>query len=144
MNTRSLCCTASRSSSSADKLHHKKLYDYDYILICDLASHTIHTKPVKYAHKITWWSRNNPLQGSSSLCSTTTGTYSPFGASSQISNQTSTSTFAWMWAVQGDGKAPNLLDLTGREIGIEGGSILLGGWRILPSNLASLCRGCCW
>ncbi|CAG5092310.1 Protein of unknown function [Cotesia congregata] len=43
---------------------------------------------------IPWCRRNNPRQGRSSLWSTTEGTYSPLGASSQISNQTRTSYFA--------------------------------------------------
>ncbi|CAD6243283.1 GSCOCG00013020001-RA-CDS [Cotesia congregata] len=41
-----------------------------------------------------WACSNNPRQGRSSLWSTTEGTYSPLGASSQISNQTRTSYFA--------------------------------------------------
>lgn len=77
------------------------------------------------------------------------GTYSPLGASSQISNQTSNSNFLATWEddIEFDGdntvemfvRAAHigyLLDLTGAEIGI-GGSCCnrLGGWRDGVDNL---------
>lgn len=60
----------------------------------------------------------------------TAGTYSPFGANSQISNQTSRSCLECRWhgGAAAGGGAPRG-DLTGWEIGIDGGSILLGGVR---------------
>lgn len=90
------------------------------------------TMVIRIRRWIPWWRRNRPRQGKSSLWSTTEGTYSPFGANSQISNHTSTSYLAWIWEVDGDGSTlPNLGDRTGWLIGIDGGNIRLGGWRTL-------------
>lgn len=62
--------------------------------------------------------------------------------SSQISNQTSTSYFEWIWLVHGAGVIPYLVERTGRLMGMEGGCIRLGGTltlskyetKILPYN----------
>lgn len=55
------------------------------------------------------------------------GFYKTYEPSSQISNQTRTSYLAWTCEVQGEGRTPNLGDLTGKLIGIEGGNIRFGG-----------------
>lgn len=93
---------------------------------------------------IPWCSKNRPRHGKSSLWSTTDGTYSPFGANSQISNHTRTSYFACTWEVLGDGKTePNFGDRTGWLIGIEGGNIRFGGCLMLlpPFPLVLLLHG---
>ncbi|KYQ49317.1 hypothetical protein ALC60_11598 [Trachymyrmex zeteki] len=75
---------------------------------------------------------NSPRHGRSSLWSTTEGTYSPFGANSQISNHTNTSYLACTCEVLGDGRTlPNFGERTGWLIGMDGGSILFGGCRTL-------------
>lgn len=71
----------------------------------------------------------------------TDGTYSPFGANSQISNQTNTSCLANTVDDGGHGNGPNFGLRTGWLIGMLGGSIRLGGGRVWNSCLASLCNG---
>lgn len=95
---------------------------------------------------IPWWSINKPLQGRSSLCSTTVGTYSPLGASSQISNHTKMSSFANTVDdnEDGHGNEPNFELRTGWLIGMLGGSIRRGGGRVWKSCLAILWSGWRW
>lgn len=67
----------------------------------------------------------------------TAGTYSPFGASSQISNQTRISCLAKTWLDGGHGNGPNLGLRTGWLIGIDNGIKRRGGGLAGQSNLAS-------
>lgn len=94
---------------------------------------------------IPWCRRYRPRHGRSSLWSTTAGTYSPFGASSHISNHTSTSCLANTVDEGGHGKGPNLGLRTGWLMGMLGGNMRRGGGRVIwQSCLASLCSGWFW
>lgn len=91
-----------------------------------------------------WCNKNSPRHGRSSLCSTTDGTYSPLGANSHISNQTSISCLANTVDDGGHGRGPNFGLRTGWLIGMLGGSMRRGGGRVANSCFAILCNGWCW